>query len=120
MVDLSSLIPLAISIGGAIGGAAYARKRGLPNIKEEVDKAKAELIETLRAQLAVTNEELGILRPSLGKAQERIRDLESEVERLERRVTKLYIRIDELERTTEPPAKRSRATRTRTNDQSPS
>lgn len=118
-MDWTALIPILLSIGGAIGGAAYARKRGLPSIKAEVDKAKADLIVTLKAQLQITNDELNNLRPKLTKAQARITELEEEVERLERRVAVLYIRIDELERLNPATPRRSRTARTRRGETAP-
>lgn len=101
-IDLAPLIPIAISIGGAIGGAFYARKRGLPDLKAEVDAQTNALIKILREQLEVANTELARLRPQLAAAEVRITALEEEVERLEKRAVQLYIRIDELERRSTP------------------
>lgn len=97
-LDLTPLIPIAISIGGALGGALYARKRGLPDLKAEVDAQTNLLIGALKEQLTLANAELAKLRPQLAAAEVRIQHLEEEVERLERRAVLLYIRIDELEK----------------------
>ena len=102
-VDFTPLIPIAISVGGAVGGAIYARKRGLPDLKAEVDQQTNALIKVLREQLEVANTELARLRPQLAAAETRITHLEEEVERLERRAVALYIRIDELERKARTP-----------------
>lgn len=97
-LDLTPLVPVIISVGGAIGGAIYARRRGLPDLSAEVDAQTNALIKVLREQLEIANAELSKLRPQLAAAEVRIGHLEEEVERLEKRAIQLYIRIDELER----------------------
>lgn len=97
-MDLTPLIPIAISIGGAIGGAFYARKRGLPELKQEADEAAERLVATLKDQLVLANAELSKLKPQLAAAEVRIGALEREVDRLEDRALRLLIRIDDLER----------------------
>lgn len=97
-MDFTWLVPIAISIGGAIGGAMYARRRGLPNIQAEVDLATSRLISALKDELELANKALAILRPELAAAQSRIENLEHEVDRLERRTVKLNMRIIELEK----------------------
>lgn len=98
--DLAPLVPVVISIAGAVGGAYYARKKGLPEIQYQADQAAERLIEALKDQLALANAEIAKLRPQLTAAETRITALEHEVERLESRAVRLFIRIDELERRT--------------------
>jgi capsule polysaccharide export protein KpsE/RkpR len=95
--DLSWLPAFALSAGTLVGGAIYARKKGLPDLVRQAEAEQAKLIDALEGQLVLANAELTKLRPQLEAADIRIRALEDEVDRLERRIVKLVIRTTALE-----------------------
>lgn len=92
-MDLSWLPAAAISLGGLIGGALYAKKKGLPDLQARADRETSRLVTALEGQLVLANAELTKLKPQLASAQTRIEFLEAEIDRLERRLVKLNLRL---------------------------
>lgn len=88
------LVPALIAIISGIVGVVYGNKKGLPDVRRELQEAKDDLIKMLQAQLEVAEDRAEAAERMMKECKPKLAAAERKIRELEREVGNLYRRLD--------------------------